>query len=279
MSPHVPFAYLEYAFLYDSPTDLKANGEARMRKILLFAGLSIVMMGCGAPIHRYPRSVLPTNLSPLPVDINHDHALAIDAERVALTREYFAIHHPDLSIPSGDSVTSIQFEPRLVVVHYTAIPTLQETLEIFAPNFIGGNRTLVAANGRLNVGIQFIVDRDGSIYASYPDNVMSRHVIGLNHVAIGIENVGNADLDRDGRGRVPLTHAQLDANEKLIRFLVDKYPSIDFVIAHYEYTDLEDPRHPAHSLFREALDDYRTEKVDPGKRFMRELRSRLGIAR
>ena len=128
--------------------------------------------------------------------IRADHALAIDAERVRLTKDYLAIHNPPLhaGLAAADQPESIAFEPRLVVVHYTAIPTLAGTLEAFAGLHIGPDRELIRRNGLLNVGIQFVVDRDGTIHALYPETVIARHVIGLNHVAIGIENVGDGDL-------------------------------------------------------------------------------------
>jgi len=43
-----------------------------------------------------------------------------------------------------------------------------------------------------------------------PETWMARHAIGFNHVAIGIENVG------DG-ARWPLTDAQADADAALVR--------------------------------------------------------------
>jgi N-acetylmuramoyl-L-alanine amidase len=162
----------------------------------------------------------------------------------------------------------------MIVVHFTAIPTLAGTLAAFAPLEIDAGRELVARNGRLNVGIQYVVDRDGTIYSLYPETVMARHVIGLNHVAIGIENVGEADLARPA-ARTPLTRAQLAANVALVRDLVRRHPTIEFLIGHHEYRDVERPAHPAHALFHEAVEGYRTEKVDPGKRFMRQLRRAL----
>ncbi len=92
-----------------------------------------------------------------------------------------------------------------------------------------------------------------------PDTLMARHVIGLNHCAIGIENVG------DGQDH-PLTEAQLEANVRLIRQLAEQYP-IDYVIGHYEY-----PRFIDHPLWMEKDPDYLTEKDDPGDAFMDRLR-------
>ncbi len=93
-------------------------------------------------------------------------------------------------------------------------------------------------------------------------------------MAIGIENVGDGDLHRR-RAEAPLTPEQLAANIALVRYLAGRYPSIDYLIGHSEYRQLERPAHPAHELFHEELPEYRTEKSDPGKRFMRQLRRAL----
>lgn len=236
----------------------------------------VLLAGCSTTQARLSRSLLPTGLEGPAPAIHHDHRTEIDGERVRLTKQYLEIHNPPLAarLPPGDSAESISFEPRLVVIHFTAIPTLDETLAEFAPLEIDGDREVIRKNGLLNVGIQFVVDRDGTIYDLYPETVISRHVIGLNHVAIGIENVGNGDLE-DRQASAPLTEEQLAANLRLVRFLAQKYPSIEYMIGHQEYRELEDPRHPGHELFYEQLPTYRTEKVDPGRRFMRRLRRSL----
>lgn len=231
--------------------------------------------GCSGLAYR--RAVLPPLSAPAAVPtIDETHRTVIDAERVQLTRDYLAIHDPELAqaLPPGSGEGAISFVPRVVVVHFTAIPTLSETLATFAPLTIDSERTVILQNGRLNVGIQFVVDRDGTIYRLYPETVIARHVIGLNQVAIGIENVGTGDLGEEA-AEAPLTEAQLVANAALIRDLAARHPTIRYLIGHSEYRDLEDPRHPAHELFVEALPTYRTEKVDPGRRFMHRLRRLL----
>lgn len=249
----------------------------RLRHLTLIC-LGISLLQCGSENRRFLKAKLKAQPAADAPAIDYSNALTIDSERVALTKAYFQEHNQALfkTLPSADNLNSIRFTPRMVVVHFTAIETLEKTLAYFKPNTIASNRGLVASSGALNVGIQFVVDRDGTIYSSYPDNVMSRHVIGLNHVAIGIENVGNADMGtKESETNVPLTKAQLDANVALIRYLAHKYTTIAYVIGHYEYQDLEDPNHPAHGLFAEDQPNYRTDKVDPGTKFMAALRKRL----
>lgn len=242
------------------------------------ATLFVLLIGvaaCVVPL-RFRRSVLPSDLSgPHPV-IDESYRIPITPERVRLTKTYLQIHNPELAakLPAGDDADSIRFTPRMIVVHYTDIPTLKDTIATFDKLEISSDRPLVHRNGLLNVGIQFVVGRDGTIYGLYPETVIARHVIGLNHVAIGIENVGNGDLG-DSRASAPLTPAQLAADIALIRDLKHRYPTIDYLIGHQEYRDVENPHHPAHALFSEAIPDYRTEKIDPGRRFMKRLREAL----
>jgi len=116
--------------------------------------------------------------------------------------------------------------------------------------------------GVLNVSSQYLVDRDGTIYQLLPETTMARHTIGLNHVAIGIENVGNGtDL--------PLTNSQLASNAAIIRYLAGKY-DLEYLIGHYEYTRFE-----GHVLWKEKDKAYRTEKTDPGEDFMQRIRVKV----
>ena len=241
-----------------------------------------VLFCTGCALHRFEAERLGTLAPPAaPLVIDGTAAIQMDAARLELTRQYFQLHAPALDLRAP-----FRMEPKVVVVHYTAIPTLDGTLRTFRAPAIDAGRELVAANGRLNVGIQFVVDRDGRIHRLFPETTMVRHVIGLNHVAIGIENVGSEDISpaqlagrvgNDGNGR-QLTPAQLEANVALIRMLKARHPSLVWLVGHQEYRDFEDPRHPGNALFVEAVPGYRTEKIDPGKRFLHELRRRLKAA-
>ena len=93
-----------------------------------------------------------------------------------------------------------------------------------------------------------------------PETRMARHTIGLNHCAIGVENVG-------GTADLPLTKAQLKSNIWLVKYLKEKYSTIDYLIGHYEYTRFE-----GHPLWLEKDEGYRTVKDDPSKEFMKKVR-------
>lgn len=152
-------------------------------------------------------------------------------------------------------------DPQMIVVHWTAIPSFEKSFEAFEPSILPNTRPDINQAGSLNVSAHFLIDRDGTIYRLLPETTMARHVIGLNHCAIGIENVG-------GTEETPLTAEQLKANITLVRTLKKKYPKIDYLIGHYEYTNFE-----GHPLWLEKDDGYRTEKTDPGIEFINEIRA------
>ena len=179
-----------------------------------------------------------------------------EKERIELTREYLEIHR---TTPLSKEEEMGLMVPRVIVVHWTANESVKGTYYTFANAYLNG-RTHLQPHGRLNVGAHYIVARDGTIYQILPENRIARHCIGLNHLSIGIENVGGVNGE-------DLTTEQLNANIQLIQYLVSKYP-ITHLIGHLEYQKMEH-----HSYFDEKNPDYRTKKIDPGNRFMLELRS------
>ena len=108
-----------------------------------------------------------------------------------------------------------------------------------------------------------MVARDGTIYRLMPENWMARHVIGLNYSSIGIENVGGKGNKIDD-----LTPAQRQANIDLVFYLKSKYPSIEYLVGHHEYKQMEGT-----SLWFEKDKGYRTVKSDPGEKFMNDIRN------
>jgi|GEM_PF-371615 len=183
-----------------------------------------------------------------------DRPIVFDSTRARLTIEYMKDHY-------GMNVTRPIIQPRMIVVHWTAIPDLERSFAAFDPVFLPSSRSKIRHAGALNVSAHYLIDRDGTIYRLLPDTIMARHVIGLNHAAIGIENVGDASH--------PLTEDQLRANACLIRQLVQKY-SIEYLLGHHEYT-----RFIGHPLWKELDSSYLTYKVDPGDAFMKALRTQL----
>ena len=75
------------------------------------------------------------------------------------------------------------------------------------------------------------------------------------------------DSIKKGGNKKELTKEQLKANIELVKYLKDKYKTIEYLIGHYEYTSFE--KHP---LFLEKDTKYRTIKHDPSIDFMENLR-------
>ena len=177
-----------------------------------------------------------------------------DSTRTALSLQYLEQHY-------GMNQKEPTIIPRMIVVHWTAIPSFDKSFNVFDPPTLRDTRPDIKNAGALNVSAHYLIKRDGTIFQLLPDTLMARHVIGLNHTAIGIENVGSKSQR--------LTKAQLKANAWLVAHLTREH-DIEYLIGHYEYPLFED-----HPLWKEIDDGYRTEKTDPGKGFMKKLRSRV----
>ena len=175
--------------------------------------------------------------------------------RTALTLEYLKQRY-------GIEQDEPTITPTMVVVHWTVIPTLEQTFAAFDPAELPAALDGIRSGGQLNVSSQFVIDRDGTIYQLLPETYMARHTIGLNYTAIGIENIA------DGKD-LPMTDAQLEANSRLIRYLAGKYP-IEFVLGHSEYQTFKGTR-----WWKERDANYITEKNDPDPAFMQRLRGQL----
>ena len=146
--------------------------------------------------------------------------------------------------------------PQAVVIHWTANNSAEETYRYFYSE--------TRADGTLNVSSQFVVDRSGKIFRLTAETFFNRHVIGYNWCAIGIENVGGVN------GEENLTRRQLRANVELIKYLRKKYPTIKYVFGHYQQDAAR-----ASGLYIEKVEGYRSIKIDPGEKFMKQLRKEL----
>jgi hypothetical protein len=173
--------------------------------------------------------------------------------RIQLTLDYIHQHY-------DSSIATVRINPRMIVVHWTDTPTVDSTLRLFIPDDLPPSRPEIARGGPLNVSAHYLVDRDGTILGLMSDTVMARHTIGLNMIAIGIENVG-------GGASGPLTDRQLESDRWLILYLLGKYPAIRYLIGHCEYGRF---RHTP--LWEERDSTYLTPKTDPGADFMARLR-------
>jgi N-acetylmuramoyl-L-alanine amidase len=177
--------------------------------------------------------------------------------KLKLTKQYCLQHY---------GVYSYRLKnPRMIVIHDTEIASLERSLYAFKEEYFPKFRIDREDHGKVNVGVHFLVAQDGDIYSLLPTYIVGRHIVGFNHVALGIENVG-----KDGPY---LTEKQLEADAQLVEMLVKKYPTIKYLIGHHEYIRKDRPHY---RLFKELMaDDVPEVKYDPGDKFMRELRERL----
>lgn len=181
-----------------------------------------------------------------------------DAKRLSLTAEYCRIHY-------GFDGYELK-NPRMIVLHYTAFPTLDESYRFFRPSLLDTkSRADICSGGRVNVSAHYLVDRDGTIYQLASERVICRHIIGFNYTALAIENVGRDERD--------LTLAQVESDVQLVTRILERHPGIEYLIGHQEY---QDRLRPHFKLFLEKESSYRfTFKQDPGTWFLKEVRDKL----
>ncbi len=185
----------------------------------------------------------------------HQKPIQFDKERIKLTRQYQLTHY-------GIDSKSIAIEPKMIVLHWTCIPSFKTTFRVFNPPALPANSPRrKELPDDLNVSSHFLVDRDGSISQLMPETWMARHVIGLNHYAVGIENIGGID------GKDDLTPEQVKANAFLVCYLKKKYPSVRYLIGHNEYLQFKNT-----PLWLERDPNYQTDKTDPGPTFVAKVK-------
>ncbi|MCL5027470.1 MAG: N-acetylmuramoyl-L-alanine amidase [Bacteroidetes bacterium] len=187
-----------------------------------------------------------------------DSPISFSQKRIELTKQYIKEHY-------GITSNNISIVPKIIVLHWTAVGTYDSSFAVFNKETLEGSRPELVSAGDLNVSIQFLVDKDGTIHRLMPETWLARHCIGLNYESIGIENVGGVDDVDD------LTDAQIKSNIQLVEYLAKKYPTVKFLIGHLEYRDFEGTKY-----WLEKDSTYRTVKYDPGERFMNAVRK--GVA-
>ena len=185
-----------------------------------------------------------------------DKPIDFGPERITMTKEYIKSHY-------GMSVENIEITPKIILLHWTAEMDFDKSFKRLQPERLLSDRKDIVKASALNVSSQFMVARDGTIYRLMPENWMARHVIGLNYSSIGIENIGGKGNKIDD-----LTPEQRQANIDLVLYLKAKYPSIEYLVGHHEYKQMEST-----SLWLEKDKGYRTVKSDPGEKFMSDIRN------
>lgn len=200
-------------------------------------------------------AVLAVSAAPETPDWIKQRPITWNAEREQLTLAYRKQRF-------GEDKPTVEISPTMVIIHHTAIDSLEESFKTFDPPRLPASRADIAGASALNVSAHFLIDQDGTVYQLLPTNRMARHTIGLNWTAIGIENVGG--------NRKKLTARQVEANARLVRHLKETLPSLTMLLGHHEYQAL---RRSAVWHERDAL--YVTPKIDPGEAFMSQLRKKV----
>jgi N-acetylmuramoyl-L-alanine amidase len=199
----------------------------------------------------------PTDAAPPPIDAPLativDVPMKWSDERARLTLDYRKQH-------SDAAATNLDIAPRVIVLHYTAGGSAKGTRNYFDNVRIEVARKELAAGGAVNVSSHYLVDRDGTIYRLQPETRFARHCIGLNHIAIGVENVGDEK-------QWPLTDAQVTANAALVRDLAARFP-ITHLLGHHEVMAFKN-----HAYYAERDPKYANSKGDPGAKFMTKVRA------
>jgi beta-N-acetylhexosaminidase len=121
-------------------------------------------------------------------------------------------------------IDSYVLHPKVIVEHYTATNSFASVYSTFA-----ADRPDVELNQLPGTCAHFVIDRDGTIYQLVPLDIMCRHTVGLNYVAIGIEHVGTSDA------QILNDAAQMRSSLALTAWLTWRYHiSLSNVIGHNE---------------------------------------------
>ncbi|MEQ1515959.1 MAG: peptidoglycan recognition family protein [Usitatibacteraceae bacterium] len=144
----------------------------------------------------------------------------------------------------------------MVVIHSTGGPTCDAKTgkPIWVPaGMLDENMRQIEAHPTL--GIHYMIDRDGTLRASVPEDQIAHHVIGFSARSIAIE------LINDGDGRDQFPDAQLTSLVKLLRDIKARRGiKRDGVKRH---ADLDHARLPC--------DKTQRRKVDPGAAYPHEM--------
>jgi len=128
-------------------------------------------------------------------------------------------------------INSWVLHPKVIVEHYTGGESFTAAWSAFA-----ANRPDPELGELPGTCAHFIVAKNGTIYQLVRLNVMCRHTVGLNYVAIGIEHVGTSDQE------ILHDKAQITASLELTAWLTWRFHiKIRNVIGHNE--SLSSPYH------------------------------------
>lgn len=85
-------------------------------------------------------------------------------------------------------------------------------------------------NGWSGIGYHYLIGLDGTIYAGREDDTIGAHAAPQNSDSIGIVYVGG--LDANKKPKDTRTEAQKESLIELIKFLLERYPTISEIKGH-----------------------------------------------
>ncbi len=188
------------------------------------------------------------------------------AGRPPLERAYIRKHYRDrvFNLRRRPSDKAYLIQPLIIVVHHTGSTNLQSALYTLRAKRLGRRQGRHLIFGTLGVGVPYVTGRNGWVYRLFADDRrFGRHTIGLNHSAIGIENVA----DRHH----PMTPAQIDVNVRIIEYIALRHP-IRWLIGHREVYQMAHTRY-----YLEAVPGYCSSKSDPTHQALRAIRKRVAF--
>jgi len=140
----------------------------------------------------------------------------------------------------------------MIVIHSTGGPTCDATTG--KPIWVGAgtlDENLLNIEADPKLGIHYMIDRDGTLRASVPEDRLAHHVLHYSERSISIE------LINDGDGHDPFPEVQLTSLVKLLSDIVQRRGiTRDGIKRH---SDLD------HAML--SCDRTQRRKVDPGKAF------------
>src|SRR5579859_4084942 len=135
----------------------------------MFAALALAVLSLAAPAAAPPKPHIVWK--PIPYGPHRR------AEMAAYSKRHYGIH-------------SWVLHPKVIVEHYTGGESFSAAWNTFA-----ANKPDPELGELPGTSVHFIVAKNGTIYQLVRLNVMCRHTVGLNYVAIGIEHVGTSDKE------------------------------------------------------------------------------------
>lgn len=109
-----------------------------------------------------------------------------------------------------------------IIIHHTAGPLSQTALEIDQEH---------RAEGWAGIGYNYVIDKDGVIFAGRPDMYVPAAAFGRNAESTNIVIIGDFQSNDSGYTGEPGS-AQLESLKALVLYLHKKYPSIARTIGH-----------------------------------------------